>query len=402
MTEVSARSPSTTSTQQERPPTRAPRLGFLPGLEGFRGIALLAVLVVHIGEFLVPSVGGWLLPGGFLGVDIFFALSGFLITALLLPDLVAFGRARFGKFYWRRALRLVPALLGFIIAHYIYAVVTHSSIGDEHSTQLWALTFTYNWRVSTGHLAAADIANHFDTAQLWTLALEGQMYLIWPIVLTGLWKLVRAPVARVAAIGGMILGVIMLRVFEYRSFGHQWVAVYERTDARVDTFLVGALVAMCWVAGLLPRRRTRDVLAAIGGVTLIVVMWRVDQGSHFLVYGGFTLVALLCATVIAGCVDERSVTNRVFGWRPLRLLGRVSYSVYLYHLGVYIWIVRYHSHWNPWAKVGVGLGLSVVLGGLSYLLVERPALRRPKLFGRRKQGQPAEAVNAPAAAPASG
>ncbi|MBN1530814.1 MAG: acyltransferase [Thermoleophilaceae bacterium] len=324
----------------------------------------------HAGSFLVPDVQPWPLQGGFLGVDLFFVLSGFLITGLLLAELDARRRIRLGRFYGRRLMRLVPALVGLLAAHWVYTLIVNYSVSSEWNATLYALTFSSNWQVTLGIDPAVDVP--LDLLHLWTLGIEAQFYLVWPLLL---WLIHRvSPSGRnlVAWIGGAIAVVVVVRALEFNAWDEP-ALVYTRFDTRADALLVGALLAVLVARGVRPPAHVERALAWIAGAGLVVALVFAYPAAPSLYWGGFTLVALGGALLIARAFDGRSPLARVLSTRPLRAIGLASYSIYLWHLPLFIWSVRIDS--IP-LRLIVAFGLTAVASAASYALLERPYMRR--------------------------
>ncbi len=347
------------------------KLGYLPGLEGLRAIAVGLVLGVHLGEFVVPSTGDWLVPGGLIGVDVFFVLSGFLIGAILLEELHQRGSIRVGRFYGRRLVRLAPALLLLLAAHFVYTLALGTSLAIERRIDIWSGLFVVNWQPSVG----AGIFT--DMVHLWSVAVEAQFYLIAPVLLFVLYRYVRRTEAIVGSLVGLGLLVAVLRYVEYRSW-HDWALVYQRTDARFDTFLFGMAVAVLWKRGLLHVGAVK-IAGAMGAVVIAVIAFAAHANppkpaSPFLFQWGNTLIAVAAAGLVAVCLLPSSAIARTLSLAPFRLTGRISYSIYLWHLPVYMWVAG-HVHAASAVKVVAALGLTFLLSTIAYLIAERPVLR---------------------------
>ena len=367
-----------------RPRAAPPRpcLGTRPALDGLRGAAVLAVLSGHVGQFVLPGHDFWPMQGGFLGVDVFLVLSGFLITALLLAEVDRTGGIRMRRFFGRRATRLLPALLVLLAAHWVYILIIGASVESELRATVLALTFTSNWEATMGLQAGAEIP--LDLTHLWTLAVEGQFYLVWPVVLLALTWAWSSPHRLLAVIGCLIVGVAVVRAVSF-AVASDWSLVYTRFDTRLDSLLVGALLAVLWTRGHLPAGRWRTVGAAVGCVLLGVAFMAFEPVTDILYYGGFTVVAVAAALVIAAALHEEGRVAGVLGWRPLRAIGLASYSLYLWHLPVFIWAVSAVDDQGP-LRLVVALGVTAVLATASYLLVERPVMARR---GRLRPSTPA-------------
>jgi peptidoglycan/LPS O-acetylase OafA/YrhL len=333
---------------------------------------VLAVLGAHVGQFVLPGHRAWPLRGGFLGVDVFLVLSGFLITSLLVAELDRTGRVRLRRFYSRRASRLLLALLVLLAVHWCYMLAIGGGTASERRATLFAVTFTSNWQATFGFQAPVEIP--IDLLHLWTLALEGQFYLLWG---AALWLLARRrPSARVAVamLLAALLAVGFIRAAEFDAWG-TWSLVYTRLDARLDSLLAGALLAVLWSRGLVPSGATRTWAGRVGLGVLAAALVLAEPGSRFLYVGGFTLVAVAAAAVLLAILDGGGRFARALSWRPLRAVGLASFSVYLWHLPVFVWAIRVVPEPGV-PRLAFALSVTAALSTASFLLVERPVMRR--------------------------
>ena len=346
------------------------RLGHRPALDGLRGIAILLVLAAHT---IRP-----LLPGGFIGVDLFFVLSGFLITSLLLQECQETGRIRLGRFYLRRGLRLLPVMLAVVLACCLYALATESSaqVAATFDDALGVVCYCANWR-----LAFSKVPHNVMLAHTWSLSVEEQFYTLWPVLLALLLAL---RVRRRWVLGGVLAGIVVpaaLRIALWH--GRASIALYFRTDTRADALCCGALVALAvysgWrVRGLWPR------WAAAAAVTVLV--WHATKGrllEHAYIFrAGFSLVALASAVLVATvvCTPPRPL-RWVLEFGPLRWFGRISYGLYLWHWPIFCRI-GLDLDVGPWLKVLFQLSAALAAATVSYYGLERPFLRLKDRLGR--------------------
>lgn len=354
---------------------QAPRLARVPALDGLRGLAVVAVLLFH---------GGYL-TGGWLGVDLFFVLSGYLITSLLLVEHRSNGAIRLGAFWGRRARRLLPALLLLVVAVAVYAWIDVAAIdlGAVRSDGLATLFFVANWH---------DIvqgASYWDRglapsmfAHTWSLAVEEQLYLVWPLVVVFvLRRVTRRPartVARVALAGAAVSAAIAIAL---RANGASLERIYLGTDTRAVAVLLGAFVAG-W------RRTTRrsaaqarqlELAAIVGAVALAAAWWTLDGEAEITYWGGLLVASALAALVVAAAADPRSTwLGGLLGVRPLRALGLISYGLYLWHWPVYVVLTERRTGLGGVTLLAARMGVTLAIATASWALVERPIrARRP-------------------------
>ena len=347
----------------------APRLPRVRALDGLRGLAVVAVLLFH---------GGYL-TGGWLGVDLFFVLSGYLITSLLLVEHRSTGAIRLGAFWGRRARRLLPALLLFVVAVAVYAWLEVAAIdlGAVRSDGLATLFFVANWH---------DIvqgASYWDRglapsmfAHTWSLAVEEQLYLVWPVVAAAVLRRTSGrsarTIARVALAGAAISALIAIGL---RANGASIERIYLGTDTRAVAVLLGAFVAG-WRR---TRRRTSgearrlELAGVVAAVVLAVAWWGLDGTASLTYWGGLLGASALAAVVVAAAADPRSrQLGAVLGARPLVGLGLISYGLYLWHWPVYVVLTERRTGLDGPALLGVRLAVTFAIALASWALVERP------------------------------
>jgi peptidoglycan/LPS O-acetylase OafA/YrhL len=363
---------------QPRAPRGSSRLGHRPALDGVRGIAIAAVLLYHVGQTIWPGAADWLAPGGFAGVDLFFVLSGFLITTLLLEEAERRGRIDLVGFLRRRAVRLVPALavaLGvlFVAALFGYGQNTPREI---MSRGLWTLAFLQNGDVPNRLIA--------ELGHTWSLAIEGQFYVLWSVVatlvvaLTGGGRRARGILLVVAI--GLVVAIAVSRAVRFGDgAGINPYTFYLATNSRLDGAMIGSIAGLAFTSGWLDRLAQRWA-AAMTVAGLVVLGWCVEQigpFERFLYRGGFTLYGLLGAAAVLGAVRlTGGRLLRTLSSRPLVHLGKISYSLFLWHIPVFVTLQRNTAGWPTGVRVVVGLTLAFVLAWLSFTLVERPLMRR--------------------------
>jgi peptidoglycan/LPS O-acetylase OafA/YrhL len=378
------------------------RLPYLPGLDGLRALAVIAVLLYHAE---LP----WI-PGGFLGVEVFFVISGYLISALLLAEWRQLGRIDLKAFWLGRARRLLPALYLVLAVTLAYAVVfLPEEVAGLRNDALAALGYVANWHLVFGHESYFEAVGRPSLLKhLWSLAVEEQFYLLWPPVLAlGLSVgIVRWPQHRVvqlvALVGAAIAALLMAILYRPELDPSR---IYYGTDTRAAGLLIGAALAFVWIPGWgfargsdLPAdarlRRVREQgrfrrrwgwttpllldvvgLAALGGLVWFC-LW-LGEYQPFLYRGGFACVALTTAVLIMVIVHPRTrLGATLMGWQPLRWVGLRSYSIYLWHWPV-LMITRPQLDvpFDGLPLLALRLAATVVLADLSYRYVETPIRR---------------------------
>jgi peptidoglycan/LPS O-acetylase OafA/YrhL len=328
-----------------------------------RAVAVLSVLVFHMALFRVFAPP-WL-GGGHLGVDLFFALSGFLITALLLREFADNRRIKLLAFYGRRILRLYPALVLVLVATTIYVVVTHGDLHAQAVTVGSAAFYFLNWNTVLGaHL-------NTDLGHLWSLSIEEQFYLFWPPILIGLI----AMRTRVWVTAGFLVAAIVA-VVTHRlmlvSANYPWLFLQVRTDTKIDTILFGCLGAVLWTYGRTPVR----FLNAAATIATAYIIWALrnvsDQVHSYEVYR--LLFALSAVVVILAVVNGTWFAMWFLVLRPMRAIGRVSYGLYLWHLPVFAAVARLNLP-DQRQRIALALAITTVAALLSWFLVEKTVLR---------------------------
>ena len=359
-------------TDAETPQLRL--LSSVPALDGFRGIAVLIVVAFHSSLLLTWWHHRFIEAGG-LGVDAFFVLSGFLITALLLREQANGGGVRVGAFYRRRALRLLPALIVFLSAHAIYATIAHLPAAPERSSLGSALFYYLNTGLRRGALSEG-------IGHLWSLSVEEQFYLVWPLLVLLVVGLSRRTTTVVFVMIGAIIAVDVHRAVRYQQ-GAAVLPLHIGAITRADSLLVGALLAQLWVRGKTPAKGL--ALAAWAALGFYAYLVMESASERFFYLGGYTAVAIAVAVMILALLESDWSAARFLRLRPLRMVGRVSYGLYIWHLAVFAAVVRYGAGWAPVTRLVVGLGLSAIACWASWTFVEQPFLRWKSRLEKRKR-----------------
>ena len=329
----------------------------------------MLVVAFHATTLLLPEYRGRYASGGFIGVDVFFVLSGFLITSLLLEEHRDSGRVSFTAFYRRRALRLFPGLWAVMVAQLAYTAAVGDPLLEDLKGLLAIFFYIGNWSWQL------HVPVPLNLAQTWSLAVEEQFYLAWPLALFVLMRLNRRWFTISAMSGLAILAVISRSLLWHRM--HDFNKVYVQTEVRFDALMIGALLAYLLHTGWRPGRGAR-ALGAVGAAFIALVAASANRSDGWLFEGGYTLVALATASVLCAVLDEHSTVAQLLGQRLPRAVGRLSYSIYLWHVLVFLAVQRAWPQHSSLARAGGGLGLTAVASVFSYYVVEQPFLRRKR------------------------
>lgn len=321
------------------------RLGHVPALDGLRGVAVLLVVGRHY--FLFP------LGGGGTGVGIFFVLSGFLITTLLLEEHDATGRIRLRAFYARRARRLLPALAVLLAAYLAGSIVE----GRTH-VALRAIVAGGFYTANVAQSYWPHLIGREPIGPLWSLAEEEQFYLVWPAVLIAVlaWKLRGRYLALFLTVTITLICAERLWLMAHHANN---VRTYASPETAADGLLAGVLLALFIRRG----GRINRVFASVALMLLFLATW---LGAVVGIYG--PLVDLAGFALIGLAVEDRSFVSQVLSWRPLTWVGLISYSLYLFHMVVLSWL--------GYQDRGLALAMSAAMAWLSWRYVETRFRRR--------------------------
>ncbi len=348
---------------------------YVPALDGLRALAVALVVGYHLG---VPGMGG-----GLLGVGVFFTLSGFLITGVLLSTWHTTGRYSLRRFYLQRARRLLPAVVVVLVVVLLTVLlVDPAALATVGAQAVGALLYVSNWQaIAAGQSYFERFAGPGPLDHLWSLAVEEQFYLVWPLVLLVL-AVIPWVSPRIAAwvTAGLAAGSFGL-MWWFASPGFDNTRAYEGTDARAGGLLVGAALALLmYRSGKRPRLEGMDRSGvdrwAVLGLTVIALMSvATDDHSMFLYRGGLLVLSLATAAVVAVVVQPESRVGAVLGWRPFTWVGERSYGIYLWHLPVVVFTPTEVLEEAPLARAAALVALTVGLAALSWSLVEDPIRR---------------------------
>ena len=354
-------------------------MGYLPGLDGIRAIAVLGVLLYH------ADLG--FLPGGFLGVDVFFVLSGFLITTLLLEQFERTGRINFKAFYLGRVRRLFPALIALLIVVAIACTLIYKDAAHKTASDIIASAFyVNNWWYIIGDTSYFDfIARPPLLKHLWSLAVEEQFYFVWPIVAFTLMRIWRR---RGVLVASLVLAALSTAWMLYLSLQHGYPEladpsrVYFGTDSHAMGLLIGAALASIWRPGLarsIVNRTTRDGLTVVGLATLAGLLgfyFTVGEFTPWLYRGGFLALALVVALLVVIASHPGTNFGRALGTQPWRYIGQRSYGLYLWHWPIFaVTRPELDTSLTGFWLLSLRLALTFAAAELSYRFLEMPIRR---------------------------
>lgn len=349
---------------------------YMAGLDGLRAIAVLAVIAYHLNP-------AWA-PGGLLGVGVFFVLSGYLITDLLVAEWKGSGRIAMKPFLLRRARRLLPAMFVMLAAVSLWLLLTDSSrLASLQGDIIAAVLYVSNWWFVFQEVSYFEsFGPPSPLGHLWSLAVEEQFYMVWPFVIALLLRIApkRGKLFALIAAGAALSAAAMAALYEP---GADPSRVYYGTDTRSFGLLIGAALAVVWPSAKLSGRNVsplaRSVLDGIGAVALIGVLYMVVRSSEYdgaLYRGGMVALSLLAALVVAALAHPSSRLGAVMGIKPLRWLGVRSYGIYLWHYPV-IALTKpaVQTGGFDWKLAAVQAAVSIGLAALSWRFVEEPIRR---------------------------
>ncbi|HVB92867.1 MAG TPA: acyltransferase family protein [Acidimicrobiales bacterium] len=373
-TETATATETATESALPHKPGSGPQLPYVSALDGVRAFSIIGIMANHNGL-------GWA-TGGFISVNVFFVLSGFLITALLVKEWAKSGTISLRRFWGRRARRLLPALFVLLvgIAFYAWLIAPADSRGALRTNSLSTLFYVANWhQIYSGQSYFTQAAIPSPLLHTWTLAIEEQFYLVWPLIVLAILKFSRSiktllGFTVVAAVGSAVEMALLFHG------GTDPSRLYYGTDTRAQDLLIGATVAL-----LLARRGPARTPRVTQGMSVLVVAalagfgleWaRLTESSGFPYRGGFLLADLLVGLVILGVVQAPAgLPSRIMGWRPIAYTGRISYGLYLWHWPIILTLTGARTGLTGWPLFLVRSAITFVFAAASARFVENPIRR---------------------------
>ena len=347
---------------------------YITGLDGLRAIAVIMVLAYHLKLALFKS--------GFLGVTVFFVLSGYLITGILISEVEEEGTIDLKNFWLRRIRRLVPAVMSMAVVIIFVSAVVNRIIFTKGCKDFLASVLGFNnwWQIfnKVSYFEAAGVTSPFT--HCWSLAIETQFYLIYPLILLGIYKLVKSRgegrakrgllFAGVTLLLALISVILMIVLFDPQQDASR---VYYGTDTRAFSLLFGALLAILWEYRMVPRRLSASVNMVLGSVSfavLLVMTIAINGSSNFWYRGGQFFGTILTVLMVYAVSGRKTWLSRFLSNPVLKWIGDRSYSIYLWHYPIILLISKgIKASW--WITL-IEIVLSVVLAELSYRFIETP------------------------------
>ena len=350
----------------------------IPQLDGLRAIAVLLVFLVHTFPNRVP--------GAHIGVDIFFVLSGYLITTILVREGRQTGDISLKSFYWRRGLRLMPALALLLL---VYMAIVPFIWGSEHFLAAGSSLYVMNW------VRAFDLGPEGFLGHTWSLGIEEQFYLIWPLILMATLRFDR--IFLKILLVGLIVLIVAWRFFLWKN-GATTYRIYNGFDTRADALLIGCLLAVIGKAFSSRLARLWPVATAL----IVAEVFSLSPASEALPAGLFTLTALASASFISALSsEEENLLQRALRCRPLVALGEISYGFYLWHFvfiqALYNMDFINHLHFIRPTVAAIAFPLTLIVAWLSFRYVERPMLNLQIWHMREARLHVASIISSPSA-----
>lgn len=354
--------------QRDRKPIN-PR--YMPGLDGVRAVAVIAIIIYHLN----PQ---WL-SGGFLGVDTFFVISGYLITSLLLTGYHNTGKIELMSFWLRRVKRLIPAVLFLVMGVIVLSLIfMPTEIQKVRADSIAAIFYVSNWWYIMQNVDYFEQFAVQPLKHLWSLAIEEQFYLVFPIVLLSLLSFIRR-LKSIRIIFLILLVISMIAMMVLYVPNENVARVYFGTDTRIQTLLMGVLLALVWPPFQLKAKVNRqmrtmiDTAGVVGLAILFICFKFVSETNSILYYGGFFLISTVTLLVIASSVHPSGYFAKFLGNKVFTFIGSRSYSLYLWHYPIIVLIHHQFVQGQiPPLVYVVEILLMVLMAEFSYKFIEQP------------------------------
>ena len=349
-------------------------LGYRPWLDGFRGLSILAVMAFN-GHLSYAQ-------GGFIGVDLFFVLSGFLITSLLVQEYYRTSTISVRSFYYRRALRLLPALFALLLCYSAYAALfqPREKAIAEWKGVFYTLFYAANWAQIGFKAGALGTLSH-----AWSLSVEEQFYILWPLILIVLLKVGKKSLI----VAVLVLSAVASLAWTAWLWSHtpNYLRMYLGSDTRANELLIGCLTGFLVTWKSFPQSKPikfcLHVMSAISIVAILYAVYAARYYSGFVYNGGFTLISLGAAVIIIDMIVFPSFLLRIFEIKPLVWIGKISYGLYLWHLPIFeVWRQTFEGRVSPFVFTALRLGSVLLVAATSYYVLEIPFLKLRRRYNQ--------------------
>lgn len=344
---------------------------YMPGLDGLRAIAVLGIIIYHLNK-------QWL-TGGFLGVDTFFVISGYLITSLLLKEYDDTGIIKLKSFWIRRLKRLLPAVIVLLMVVGTATLLLKSDniIRIKHDI-IAAIFYVSNWWYIAKDVNYFEQFSFMPLKHLWSLAIEEQFYIFFPVILVTLLLTIKKRYKIGFIFWGVSIISLGLMMFIY-SINGDHSRVYFGTDTRLQTLLLGVILAFLWPPFKLkndPPKVVKYVIDSIGSlsfIVLILLFFIINDETNWIYDGGFYLISILTLFIIASVVHPSTWIAKIFSNPVLVFIGKRSYSLYLWHFAVISFVHSYYVDGQiPVYVYFIDISLTIIFAELSYRFIETP------------------------------
>ena len=355
--------------------TSVPHLKRIHGLDGLRAFAVMLVFISHM-FMVVPELLGqtWyrVFPrGGYLGVNGFFVLSGFLITYRLLGTAHDDGRFRWRQFYVHRAARLFPAMFFVLAAHFIYAMIFNfpplGVVADEW-TMVISTIFQYaNWTIYKYPLLL------IDNVSLWSLSIEGQFYILWPAFAYVIFQKTKKSTSGLLILATGIILLAFHRAFVFNDLG--WYAAYLRSDTRFESLLIGALGSFLWLKTNYIKAQFVRVMSIPATICVILTVCYSGADGSYIWRGGMTLFDASILVIILALAADVYPGGKLLTAPPTEWVGRISYGLYLWQIPVFRIIDRHGATLSSGLRCALAITVVFVISIFSWYALERPVMK---------------------------
>ncbi|HGZ5793497.1 TPA: acyltransferase family protein [Staphylococcus aureus] len=351
--------------------TKYKKMRYMPGLDGLRAIAVLGIIIYHLNK-------QWL-TGGFLGVDTFFVISGYLITSLLLKEYDDTGIIKLKSFWIRRLKRLLPAVIVLLMVVGTATLLLKSDniIRVKHDI-IAAIFYVSNWWYIAKDVNYFEQFSFMPLKHLWSLAIEEQFYIFFPVILVTLLLTIKKRYKIGFIFWGVSIISLGLMMFIY-SINGDHSRVYFGTDTRLQTLLLGVILAFLWPPFKLkndPPKVVKYVIDSIGSlsfIVLILLFFIINDETNWIYDGGFYLISILTLFIIASVVHPSTWIAKIFSNPVLVFIGKRSYSLYLWHFAVISFVHSYYVDGQiPVYVYFIDISLTIIFAELSYRFIETP------------------------------